>query len=132
MRVVETVSGTQAGSTTTTTTTTTALAAGTPNPNPPAPAVSTPVRPPAATTPHRQSTPQSKQMTAIHHFSSDLNIRLVLLLFSQQLIMTEVCLGCVFFLPLILLDTEHFLCLRRQFCKLSSSVYGHLQALWDV
>ncbi|PNF32753.1 hypothetical protein B7P43_G04513 [Cryptotermes secundus] len=59
MRVVETVSGMQAGSTTTTTTTTTnAMAAGTPNPNPPAPVVSTPARPPAATTPHRQPAPQ--------------------------------------------------------------------------
>ncbi|XP_021925461.1 AT-rich interactive domain-containing protein 2 isoform X4 [Zootermopsis nevadensis] len=58
MRVVETVSGTQAGSTTTTNTTSTAMAAGTQNPNPPAPIVSTPVRPPAATTPQRQSTPQ--------------------------------------------------------------------------
>ncbi|XP_069680497.1 AT-rich interactive domain-containing protein 2 isoform X8 [Periplaneta americana] len=58
MRVVETVSGTQAGSTTTTTTTTTAMAAGASNPNPP-PVVTAPVRPPAATTPHRQPTPQT-------------------------------------------------------------------------
>lgn len=73
MRVVETVSGTQAGSATSTTTTATALTTGTPNPNPPVPAVSTPVRPPAATTPHRQPTPQSKQSAASHHYCSDLN-----------------------------------------------------------
>lgn len=84
MRVVETVSGTQAGSATSTTTTATALATGTPNPNPPVPVVSTPVRPPAATTPHRQSTPQSKQIATSHHYCSYLNIR-----FSFVIIITK-------------------------------------------
>ena len=83
MRVVETVSGTQAGSTATTTTTTTSAMASNASPAP----VMTPVRTPVITPP-RQTTPQSKDITALLLF-------VLLILECQDSFIQYNCNNCI-------------------------------------